>query len=209
MPRAELVEAEAFARAHGLALTVRPTAELANEAYRRNDAQRCYVCKHTLFTDMVAYARERGFTTLAFGAITDDALDVRPGARAADELGVVAPLAEAGYGKDEVRDYARRHGLEVADKPASACLASRLPRGTRVTRARLERIDRAEAGLKRLGFGVLRVRDHGAHARLELGPQERLAADALREEIERVLLGEGFLTHELHAYRSPTARAST
>src|SRR6185436_20913247 len=100
---------------------------------------RCYFCKSALFRAMEPWAREHGFRALAFGEITDDLLDDRPGARAAREFGVVAPLSEAGFSKDDVRRYAREAGLVVADKPASACLASRLPVGTRVTRERLER----------------------------------------------------------------------
>ena len=122
------------------------------------------------------------------------------GSEEAKEFGVVAPLSAAGFGKDDVRRYAALHGLPVADKPASACLASRIPVGTEVTPERLARVETAEAGLKALGFRVLRVRHHGAHARVEVGADEAVRAREERSRIEAVLAESGFESHELAVY---------
>lgn len=201
LPRAELEEARAFAARIGARLFVRPTGELSDERYRANAPDRCYFCKHTLFSDMVALARREGFTTLAFGEITDDLTDVRPGALAAAELGVVAPLRAAGLSKEDVRAYARAQGWSVAEKPASACLASRIPHGTPVTHERLARIERAETAARALGLRIVRVRDHGPQARLEVGPDELAHARARLEELGQVLRKEGFSSWELGPYR--------
>ena len=206
LPRAELSEAVAFAAALGAHLEVVRTAELDDPRYRANAGDRCYFCKAALFETMRSWAGAEGFDALAFGEITDDLLDDRPGARAAAEFGVVAPLRDAGFGKDDVRRYAREHGLEVAEKPASACLASRIPVGTTVTRERLGRVERAEAALRReLGLRVLRVRDRWPHARVEVGADELNGAERDRERIRLALGAEGYTSLELDAYRSPTA----
>ena len=196
----------ATAEAIGAPLVVVHTSELEDERYRANRGDRCYWCKHALFERMTAWAAGAGHPVLAFGEIADDALDVRPGGRAARERGVRAPLAEAGWTKLDVRDYARRAGLSVAEKPASACLASRVPVGTRVTAERLARVERAEEAVRALGFRVLRVRDRGEQCRLELGEDELIRAAALREELERALGGAGFGLGELAAYASPVAQ---
>lgn len=201
LPRAELRAARAFAQRIGARLFVRPTAELEDERYRRNAPDRCYFCKHTLFQDMAELARREGFTTLAFGEITDDLGDVRPGARAARELSVLAPLSEAGFSKEDVRAVARAHGWTVADKPAAACLASRLPHGTPVTRERLARVEAAEGALLALGLRQVRVRDHGTLARVEVGPDELARAEALRAPLEAALAAAGFARLELGPYR--------
>lgn len=207
LPRAELEEAKELALSIGAQLQIVRTQELEDERYRANRGDRCYYCKSALFETMEAWARKAGVRALAFGEITDDALDDRPGARAAREFGVVAPLSAAGFGKEDVRRYAREAGLTVADKPASACLASRLPIGTRVSRERLERIERCEAGIKELGIRELRVRDHGTHARIEVGKSEGARAEELRGAIEQRLAVEGFESFELAIYQSPVERA--
>src|SRR6185436_4241820 len=127
-----------------------------DERYRANAGNRCYFCKSALFAALAPWAREHGFRALAFGEITDDLADYRPGAQAAREFGVVAPLSAAGLSKDDVRRYARENALAVADKPSSACLASRLPVGTTVTRERLLRIEHAEEALRARGLRQLR-----------------------------------------------------
>ena len=203
LPRSDSRDARAFCDQFGIELVVHATAELQDERYARNAPDRCYFCKHTLFTDMVDFARRRGFTTLGFGEITDDARDVRPGARAAGELGITAPLREAGFDKQDVRRYAAEHGIAAADKPASACLASRIPHGTPVTRERLGRIERSEARLKELGLRVLRVRDHGEHARVEVGADELEQARRNETAIREALEFERFRSLELDAYRVP------
>ena len=176
------------------------TDEGDDPAYRANAGDRCYFCKAALFRAMESFARAERFPCLAFGEIVDDWSDDRPGARAAREFGVVAPLSAAGFAKEDVRRYAMLHGLPVADKPASACLASRIPVGTEVTPERLARVETAEAGLKALGFRVLRVRHHGDHARVEVGAEEESRAREERSRIEAVLAESGFLSHELAVY---------
>jgi uncharacterized protein len=200
LPRRELEEARDFARALGVHLETLATDELAEEGYRRNDGQRCYFCRRTLFRAMEGWASAHGFTTLAYGEIVDDLSEPRPGRRAAAELDVRAPLREAGWTKSHVRAYARSHGLASAEKPAAACLASRLPLGTPVTRSALARIESAEAALRPLGFALLRVRDHGAAARVEVEPHELARARAATAEIAARLAPLGFTALEFASY---------
>jgi uncharacterized protein len=208
LPRAELAEARAQAEAMGARLLVVGTEELSDPRYRRNAGDRCYFCKFALFDAMRLVAEREGLAQLAFGEITDDLTDDRPGARAAAEHGVVAPLREAGMGKGDVRRYAREHGLAAWDKPASACLASRLPIGTEVTGARLARVERSEARVRALGLRELRVRDHGAAARVEVGEAELEHAAALGDSLGAALRAEGFARFELAAYVPPALRLS-
>jgi len=201
LPRRELEDARGFALALGVRLELLATDELTSEEYRRNDGTRCYHCRHALFTGMEAWARARGFRVLAYGEITDDLGEHRPGRAAAAEFAVRAPLREAGFSKEDVRRYAREHGLQVADKPAAACLASRLPVGTPVTRAALARIEAAEEALRTLGLEELRVRDHGSHARVELGADELLRVAGREAQLSALLTPLGFVTLELAPYR--------
>ncbi|HVS17608.1 MAG TPA: ATP-dependent sacrificial sulfur transferase LarE, partial [Planctomycetota bacterium] len=159
LARRELESARATAAAIGIELVELATREFADERYLANDGQRCYHCKRALFDAMGAWAERSGVRDLAFGEIADDLLDDRPGRRAAREARVHAPLAECGFTKHDVRRWAREHALPVATKPAAPCLASRLPVGTRVTRERLARIERAEEARHELGVAVLRGRD--------------------------------------------------
>jgi uncharacterized protein len=207
LPRRELEEARELARAIGARLAVVRPNELGDGRYRANGPDRCYHCKSALFRVALPWARANGFAALAVGEITDDLLDDRPGSRAAAEHGVVAPLREAGFSKADVRRYAREAGLAVADKPASACLASRLPTGTPVTAARLARVERAEERLRELGLRALRVRDHGSRARVEVGTEELEQAGSQRVSIGRALARTGFETFELTAYVPPAERA--
>ncbi|MBL8862849.1 MAG: ATP-dependent sacrificial sulfur transferase LarE [Planctomycetes bacterium] len=208
LPRQELAEARALAAQIGARLVVLATHELDDPRYRANSGDRCYHCKSALFAALLPWARAQGFAHVAFGEIADDLLDDRPGARAARERGVRAPLAEAGFTKDDVRRYAREHGLRVADKPASACLASRLPVGTAVTRERLARVEAAESQLRRLGFRVLRVRDHGSLARVELGRDELARGQRERAGLEAAVRAAGFSAVEVTAYVPPAERAA-
>lgn len=206
LARSELTAALAFARSIGVEPIVLSTTELDDPRYQANAGNRCYFCKAALFEAMSQWARDHGVLRLAFGEIVDDLSDDRPGARAAREFDVLAPLSAAGLSKHDVRRYAREHGLQLADKPASACLASRLPVGVRVTRERLARIERAEERLKAMGWRAVRVRDHGATARVEVGADE---LDGAREQLERArveLAQEGFQQLELHAYVPPALR---
>jgi uncharacterized protein len=151
---------------------------------------------------MEAWARANGYGRLAYGEITDDLADDRPGRRAAAELAILAPLRAAGLSKADVRRYARAHGLDVAEKPAAACLASRLPRGTAVTAAALARVEAAEEALRPLGFGLLRVRDHGTRAQVEVEEDTVPRARELAVEVGRLLAPLGFEELEVRAYGS-------
>lgn len=207
LPRRELAEARELCGRIGARLEVVRTDELGDADYRANAGERCYFCKAALFRAMRAAAARGRLAHLAFGAITDDLFDDRPGERAAAERSVRAPLRDAGFSKDDVRAYARAAGLAVADKPASACLASRIPVGTTVTAERLARVEGAEESLRELGLRVLRVRHHGAVARVEVGADERERAEALRPGIEAAIRRSGFEQLELATYRSPSDRS--
>jgi uncharacterized protein len=160
------------ARGFGFRHRVIRTHELANPLYARNQADRCYHCKSELFRRLLPLAAAEGYAHVAYGLIVDDLSDFRPGQRAAAEAGARAPLAEAGLTKQDVRALSRELGLPTAERPASPCLASRLPYGTPVTVEALRRVERAEAGLRELGFRELRVRHLGANARVELARDE-------------------------------------
>jgi pyridinium-3,5-biscarboxylic acid mononucleotide sulfurtransferase len=168
----ELDGAREVARAIGIAHRTITTDELSRPEYRRNDRFRCYHCKTELYDRLQALAEGEGFGGLLSGANADDAGDWRPGLRAAEEHSVRHPLLEAGVGKDEVRALARRLGVPSAEKPASPCLASRLPYGTAVSPAALARVDRAEAAVRALGYRILRVRHYGELGRVELAGDE-------------------------------------
>jgi uncharacterized protein len=206
LPVSELEEAGEIARFLGVRHEVIDTREMERPGYRANAGDRCYHCRIELFGSLGPLARRHGLAAVAYGAILDDAGEVRPGMRAAREHGVLAPLLDAGITKDDVRRLAEQAGLPVWDKPAAACLASRIPVGVRVTRGRLDRIGKAEAALRRLGFRVLRVRDHGKVARIELGPDEieRALEPGRRREISREVRAAGFAfaTIDLDGYRS-------
>jgi pyridinium-3,5-biscarboxylic acid mononucleotide sulfurtransferase len=168
----ELDGAREVARAIGIRHETITTAELEREGYRANGRDRCYHCKSELYDQLSALASERGYAALLSGANADDLGDWRPGLTAAAEHGVVHPLLEAGVGKDEVRRLAGLLGVPSAEKPASPCLASRIPYGTSVDPAVLARIDRAERAVKTLGHRVLRVRHLGTLGRVELADDE-------------------------------------
>lgn len=168
----ELDGARAVVATIGIAHVTITTDELARPEYRRNDRFRCYHCKSELYDRLESLARAEDYHAVLSGANADDAGDWRPGLRAASEHGVRHPLLEAGVGKDEVRAMARALRVPSADKPASPCLASRLPYGAEVTPAVLAQVDRAEHGVKALGYRVLRVRHYGEVGRVELAEDE-------------------------------------
>jgi uncharacterized protein len=168
----ELEGARTVASAIGIAHEEITTAELARAGYRANGRDRCYHCKSELYEQLSALAADRSYAAVLSGANADDVGDWRPGLRAAQEHAVRHPLLEAGVGKAEVRALARALGVPSAEKPASPCLASRVPYGTTVDPAALAQIDRAEIAVKRLGYRVLRVRHHGDVGRVELGADE-------------------------------------
>jgi uncharacterized protein len=172
LSRRHLDEAVAFAGRRAIPLEIIPTSELNNPDYAKNDSQRCFHCKNELFTVMKA-ARERlGYRHLAYGMNLDDRGDFRPGQKAADLHGVLAPLVEAGLAKDDIRALARSAGLEVWDKPAAPCLSSRVAYGQAVTTKILSQVEEAEDYLWKLGLRRFRVRHHGEIARIEIAREE-------------------------------------
>ena len=191
----ELVGARSVAAQIGIAHSAISTNELARPGYRANGPDRCYHCKTELYEALASLASVEGFSTLFSGANVDDVGDWRPGLRAAEEHGVRHPLIEAELGKTQIRALARELHLPSAEKPAMPCLASRLPFGTEVHRDALEKIDRAEQALKRLGYRELRVRHFGDHARVELGQTDlaRARADTVIEAVRNA----GYLEVEI------------
>ena len=172
LPRAELAAALAFTAGHGIPTEILQTEELANPDYQRNDSHRCFHCKDELFSQMET-ARERfGFRHIAYGMNLDDRGDFRPGQQAAHQHGALAPLVTAELTKAEIRALARNAGLSLADKPASACLSSRIAYGLPVTRERLSQVEQAEDALHALGFPQVRVRHHGDLARIEIARED-------------------------------------
>jgi uncharacterized protein len=211
LPRAELAAALAFAQEHSIPVETLSTDELANPDYQRNDAQRCFHCKDELFTQMEALRSQRGFSHIAYGRNLDDDGDFRPGQRAAAMHHAVAPLAEAGLRKAEIRQLARAAGLSLADKPASACLSSRIEYGRPVTAEALAQVEAAEVALHALGFTQLRVRHHGELARIELTRDELPRALSLdlfdRISLELRALGFRYITLDLDGFRSGSMNA--
>jgi uncharacterized protein len=181
------------------------TEELENPAYRANNVDRCYHCKHELYTLLTALAEDRGFAAVADGNNADDRGDYRPGRRAAREFGVVSPLDEAGLTKDDIRELSHKAGLPYWDEPASACLSSRVPYFSEVTEEKLRSIEESEQSLRALGFRVLRVRHHGDVARIELGRDElpKAIEPEMADRIDRALRAHGFkfVTIDLKGYR--------
>ena len=174
LPRRELAEAKEIAIKYGFPLEIIRTAEFANPDYAENPANRCYYCKHELFSHLEALALERGLKVIAYGENASDLADWRPGAVAAEQFEVRAPLKEAGLKKDDIRAISARLGLSTADKPQMPCLSSRIPYGEMVTSEKVGMIERAEYVLRDLGFADVRVRHHenGPLARIEVGMAE-------------------------------------
>ena len=193
------------ARAFSLRHEIIHTAELELAEYRANPANRCYYCKHELYSRLTALARERGLAAVADGSNADDRGDYRPGRQAAREFGVVSPLDDAGLTKDDIRELARRAGMSTWDEPASACLSSRIPYHSEVTDEKLRRIEAAERVVRSLGFRVFRVRHHDALARIEIGRDE--LARAFEPEVAAALdaglreVGYQYVTVDLRGYR--------
>jgi len=181
------------------------THEMENPSYRANAADRCYFCKDELFSALDELAHTRGFAAVAYGVNADDTLDFRPGHRAATEHQVLAPLLDAALGKAEIRLLSRRAGLPTWDRPASACLSSRLPYGTEVTPERLGLVERGEAELRALGFRQFRVRLHDKLARVEIAPDEMpraLAAEMAAAIADRLkAAGFTYVALDLEGYR--------
>ena len=191
LPAAELAGCSTLAREWGLAWREVVTDELDNPDYARNDGNRCYWCKDALLAAAGPIAAGRG-ATVVLGVNLDDLQDHRPGQRAAAERGAAFPLVDAGFTKSDVRAWSRQLGLPTWDKPAAACLASRLPYGTPVTLGRLSAVERAEAGLRALGFHELRVRHHGEVARIEVPEVDLDAVVAKREAVLEAVRAAGY-----------------
>ena len=187
----EEADCGALAAEWGLRWRAVATDELADPAYAANDGDRCYHCKQELMAVLGPLAAAEG-ATVALGVNLDDLGDHRPGQAAAAEAGAVFPLVDAGFTKADVRRVSRELGLRTWDKPAAACLASRVPYGTPVTFGVLDEVARAESGLRRLGFRSLRVRHHGDVARVELPLEELEAALARREEVVAAVRAAGY-----------------
>jgi uncharacterized protein len=194
LPRHELNEAITLADKQGWPLVIIQTGELDNPEYAANPLNRCYFCKHELFSRLEAYALKHQITHFAYGENADDTRDFRPGRQAADEFSALAPLREAGLTKREIRELSREAGLPTADKTAQPCLASRLPAGQPVTREALARIEAGEIILRDAGFHVYRLRNLGQTARVQVAPAElmRLEVASLREELALQIRALGF-----------------
>ena len=206
LPRKELSDALAFAAGWGIPIHVLRSEELANPDYAKNDRNRCFHCKDELFTQMEAARDKLGFVHLAYGRNLDDDGEYRPGQQAALMHDVVAPLAQARLTKREVRTLARAAGLALADKPASACLSSRIEYGRPVTIEGLGQVERAEDALHAMGFVQVRVRHHGELARVEIARNdlERALSISMLDRITAAVKAEGFVYVALdtQGYRS-------
>ncbi len=205
-PSGEVEEAVCLAEQMGARLRSIHTDEIESEQFSSNPPERCFYCKQELFGKLVAIAREEGLPVVADGSNVDDTGDYRPGMRAASELGIRSPLREAGLTKSEIRELSRELGLPTWDKPSFACLASRFPYGTQITRERLGQVGAAEQALRQMGFRQVRVRHHGDTARIEVGVEDlaRLIEPEVRERIVAELQGLGYLyiTLDLEGYRT-------
>ena len=204
-PARELEEARKLAEEMGARIRLIETEELSNPEYARNPANRCFHCKTELFTKMFRVAQEEGLNQLLYGVNADDMGDFRPGIQAAKRMGARGPLQEAGLTKNEIRLLSRRLGLRTWDKPAYACLSSRIPYGQIITKEALQQVDAAENFMHDLGFRQVRVRHHDKIARIELPAQDmaRLVSDGAAELVVAKLkeLGYLYVTLDLQGYR--------
>ena len=211
LARRDMEQARAFAEAQGIPLRVIQTEELDKPEYQRNDANRCFHCKTELFDGMKALGTELGFAQIAYGMNADDRRDYRPGQRAAEEHEVLAPLAEAGLAKLEIRELAKAAGYELWDRPAAPCLSSRVEYGRTVTREVLEQVERAEESIRQLGFREFRVRHHGELARVEISRAELPKAltmemlDAITAGLRKA--GFQYVTLDCSGFRSGSLNA--
>ena len=211
LARTQLDDAVAFATEQAIPLEVVATAELDRPEYVRNDSQRCFFCKDELFTLMEDLRKTRGFAAIAYGVNLNDQGDFRPGQKAAANHNVVAPLLDAGLSKDEIRALARQAGLRVWNKPASACLSSRIEYGRPVTREALAVVEQGEDAVRALGFQQFRVRHHGELVRIEIAREELAQAmdPAMAAQFTGIFksLGFKFVTLDLEGFRSGSMNA--
>jgi pyridinium-3,5-biscarboxylic acid mononucleotide sulfurtransferase len=211
LARTQLQDAIAFGQEQKIPLEVVATDELERPDYARNDGQRCFFCKDELFTMMEELRQARGFDAIAYGINADDQGDFRPGQKAAADHHVATPLLDVGLSKTEIRELARDAGLRVWDKPASACLSSRIEYGRPVTREALEAIEKGEDALHDLGFRQVRVRHHGEMVRIEIARDElpRALDPTMAQDFTRIFkaLGFKFVTLDLEGFRSGSMNA--
>ena len=211
IPAKEFKEAQDLAASFGAQVDTLRTNELTDEHYAENPENRCYFCKTELFTKLRAYADERDISCVLDGSNKDDEGDWRPGMQAARDLGVRSPLRETGMTKDDIRALSKSLGLPTWDKPAAACLASRIPYGTPITAESLSMVERAEDALKTMGFRQVRVRHHTELARLELGVEElanALEGDRRQKIVESLQeIGYRFVALDLQGYRQGSFNA--
>jgi uncharacterized protein len=211
LARRDMEQAIAFAESQGMPLRIIQTEELEKPEYQRNDANRCFHCKTELFTGMEALRAELGYLHLAYGMNADDTRDYRPGQRAAKEHEVLAPLADAGMTKADVRLLARAAGYTLWDRPAAPCLSSRVEYGRAVTREVLSQVERAEESMRQLGFHEFRVRHHGDLARVEITRSELPRAltietlDAITAALKEA--GYQYVTLDTAGFRSGSLNA--
>ncbi|HEY1731913.1 MAG TPA: ATP-dependent sacrificial sulfur transferase LarE [Terriglobales bacterium] len=211
LARSQMHDAVAFAEEQQIPLITVNTGELERLDYRRNDGARCFHCKDELFTVMEEFRRQNGYDTIAYGVNVDDQGDYRPGQKAAQQHGVAAPLLDAGLTKADIRWLAEQAGLRVWDKPASACLASRIEYGRAVTREALSAVEQGEAALQQFGFRQFRVRHHGQIVRIEIAKDELALAltTEMAAEFTRIFkaLGFTYVTLDLEGFRSGSMNA--
>jgi uncharacterized protein len=211
LARAQLADALAFANERKFPVEVIGTAELDRPEYARNDGSRCFHCKDELFTVMEQFRQERAFDSIAYGVNVDDQGDFRPGQAAAKQHQVAAPLLDAGLTKQDIRELARQAGLRIWDKPAAACLSSRIEYGRPVTRETLSMVESGEDALRALGFRQYRVRHHGEIVRIEIAREElpKALTAEMAAEFTRIFkaLGFKFVTLDMEGFRSGSMNA--
>jgi uncharacterized protein len=211
LARSQMRDAVAFAEEQGIPLAILTTDEMERVEYRRNDGARCFHCKDELFTVMEEYRQNKAFDSIAYGVNVDDQGDYRPGQKAARQHHVAAPLLEAGLTKADIRQLARQSGLRIWDKPASACLSSRIEYGRPVTQEALTAVEQGEEALHAMGFRQVRVRHHGEIVRIEIAREElaRAMSMEMAGELTRIFKGLGFsyVTLDLEGFRSGSMNA--
>lgn len=211
LPESHKRDAEQFAKTHGFQHEYIETREFENPDYVKNDRDRCFHCKDELFTRLAKLAQEWRVANVIYGVNCDDLGDFRPGQRAAQSHQVKAPLVEAGLTKAEIRELSRRAGLVTWDRPASACLSSRIPYGTPVTIQNVKTVERGEEEIRALGFRQFRVRFHGEVVRIEIAPEE--LESAMTVEMAKKFtaifkaLGFHYVTLDLEGYRQGSLNA--
>jgi uncharacterized protein len=211
LPESHKHDAEVFARTHGIRHEYIETHEFDNPDYVKNDRNRCFHCKDELFTRLDEVARDRGIAHVVYGVNCDDLGDFRPGQGAAKRHNVAAPLVDAGLTKSGIRELSKRAGLETWDRPASACLSSRIPYGTPVTIQNVKTVERGEEQIKALGFRQFRVRFHGDVVRIEIAPEEldRAMTVEMAQKFTAIFkpLGFHYVTLDLEGYRQGSLNA--